>query len=188
MTRARPETPVEQQLRESDGLPGQRAALPPGTLPEPAPDPQGDENRTPPPIEESGAGNWARMMDRAHDDVSLSGNRQPVPAPTTDTAIAFQSGGSAMPGSAVSTDHKFIRRWVEERQGRPTKVRGTDSRDGEGILRIDFREPDDKLEPISWEEFFETFEDRKLGFLHQDETAGGKTSRFFKFVHRNSGG
>lgn len=187
MTRTKPETPVEQQMRESDGLPGQRAALPPGTLAGPPPDPQGDENRTPPPIEVSGAGNWARTMERGHDEVSQSGNREPVPAPVIDPGIAFEPRGSAMTGSTVSTDHAFIRRWVEERGGHPTKVRGTESRDGEGILRIDFREPDEKLEPISWEEFFETFEDRKLGFLHQDETAGGKTSRFFKFVHRDSG-
>lgn len=86
--------------------------------------------------------------------------------------------------ATVSTDHKFIRRWIEERGGRPTRVRGTEGKDGEGILRVDFAEPDDKLEAISWEEFFETFEDRKLGFLHQDETSGGKTSRFFKFVRR----
>ncbi len=89
-----------------------------------------------------------------------------------------------MSSANVSTDHDFIRKWVEERGGRPTKVRGTEGKDGEGILRIDFAEPDDKLEPISWEAFFETFEDRELGFLHQDETAGGNTSRFFKFVHR----
>ena len=63
-------------------------------------------------------------------------------------------------------------------------VKGTEGKDGEGILRVDFREPDDKLEPISWDEFFETFEDRKLAFLHQDKTADGKESRFFKFVKR----
>ncbi|HJS84250.1 MAG TPA: ferritin-like domain-containing protein [Acetobacteraceae bacterium] len=77
----RPETPVEQQIRESDGLPNQRAALPPGTLPGPPPDPQGDENRTPPPIETSGAGPWERTLDRGHADVSPSGNREPA-APT----------------------------------------------------------------------------------------------------------
>ncbi len=82
---SRPETPVEQQLRESDGLPNQRAALPPGTLPGPPPDPQGDENRTPPPIEESGAGNWERTMDRGHAGVTLSGNRRPEPVPPDRT-------------------------------------------------------------------------------------------------------
>src|SRR3954454_18079573 len=86
--------------------------------------------------------------------------------------------------SETTTDHDAIRQWVESRQGRPTRVKGTGDEHGEGILRIDFAEPDEKLEEISWEEFFETFDDRKLGFLHQDQTADGKTSRFFKFVRR----
>ena len=37
---------------------------------------------------------------------------------------------------------------------------------------------------LDWDEFFETFEDRELAFLHQDRTADGKPSRFFKFVRR----
>lgn len=88
-----------------------------------------------------------------------------------------------MSSATTTTDHDEIRKWIEERGGRPAKVKGTEGRDGEGILRVDFRDPDDKLEPISWEEFFETFEDRKLAFLHQDQQ-GKNTSRFFKFVRR----
>ena len=89
-----------------------------------------------------------------------------------------------MAQASTTTDHKVIRKWIEARKGRPTVVKGTEGNDGEGILRVDFRESDEKLEEISWDEFFETFEDRKLAFLHQDKTADGKTSRFFKFVHR----
>ena len=86
-------------------------------------------------------------------------------------------------GNAI-TDHKVIQKWIEDRQGRPSVVKGTEGEDGEGILRVDFGPKEDKLEEISWEEFFETFEDRKLAFLHQDKTADGKKSRFFKFVKR----
>lgn len=90
-----------------------------------------------------------------------------------------------MAEAKTTTDHNEIRKWVEARGGRPTVVKGTEGRDGEGLLRIDFAEPDDKLQPIEWEEFFRTFEDRKLAFLHQDRTADGKQSRFFKFVRRD---
>jgi hypothetical protein len=39
---------VAQRLRDArDSLPGERDALPPGTLPEHPPEPQGDENREP---------------------------------------------------------------------------------------------------------------------------------------------
>ena len=89
-----------------------------------------------------------------------------------------------MSEAKTTTDHKEIRKWIEDRKGHPTVVHGTEGKDGEGILRVDFREPDDKLEPIGWDDFFKTFDDRKLAFLHQDETKDGKPSRFNKFVHR----
>jgi hypothetical protein len=57
-----------------------------------------------------------------------------------------------------------------------------DAGDAGGIPRIDFREPDAHLEQIDRETFFAVFEERKLALLYQDETAGGKTSRFNKFV------
>jgi hypothetical protein len=89
-----------------------------------------------------------------------------------------------MAQAETTTDHNAIRKWIEQRKGKPTKVKGTEGGDGEGILRVDFAEPDEKLEPVDWDEFFKTFEDRKLAFLHQDKTADGHLSRFFKFVHR----
>ena len=89
-----------------------------------------------------------------------------------------------MAQATTTTDHDAIRRWIETRKGRPSVVKGTEGTDDEGILRVDFRDPDDKLEDISWDEFFETFEDRGLAFLHQDKTADGHLSRFFKFVRR----
>jgi len=82
------------------------------------------------------------------------------------------------------TDHDEIRRWAEERGGRPSRVKDTEGDDGAGVLRFDFGEQDERLEPISWEEFFETFEDRGLALLEQEETADGKQSRFSKFVNR----
>lgn len=85
-----------------------------------------------------------------------------------------------MTESVITTDHDEIRQWVEQRDGHPAKV--DVSGDG-GILRIDFGEPEDTLTEISWEEFFEIFEDRKLAFLHQDKKSDGQ-SRFNKFISR----
>jgi len=90
-----------------------------------------------------------------------------------------------MSSGNTTTDHNVIRNWIEARKGRPSRVAGSEGRDGEGILRIDFGDKDEKLEEISWDEFFETFEDRRLAFLHQDKTADGKVSRFSKFVRRD---
>src|SRR5690606_22666148 len=82
----------------------------------------------------------------------------------------------------TTTDHDEIRKWAEERGGRPSIV----ETDGEGgILRIDFQEPDENLKPISWDEFFRIFEDRNLAFLYQEEISGHK-SRFNKLVDRSA--
>jgi hypothetical protein len=81
----------------------------------------------------------------------------------------------------ATTDHDEIRRWVEERGGRPARVQGT-GEDDAGILRIDFGEQDENLEPISWEEWFETFDRSGLAFLYDDEP----NSRFNKLVARET--
>jgi hypothetical protein len=81
-------------------------------------------------------------------------------------------------------DHDEIRTWAEERGGRPARVKSTAGQGEGGILRFDFQEPDESLEEISWDEFFEIFDRSDLALLEQDETASGKTSRFFKFVNR----
>ena len=88
-----------------------------------------------------------------------------------------------MSQAKTTTNHDEIRRWAEERKGRPSVVRTGKGKGG--ILRFDFGEKDEKLEEISWEEFFQIFEDSHIAFLHQDKTADGKTSRFFKFVERD---
>jgi len=54
----------------------------------------------------------------------------------------------------VTTDHDEIRKWVEARSGRPAAVHSTQSKDGTGIIRIEFpnapNAKDDNLEEITW--------------------------------------
>lgn len=85
----------------------------------------------------------------------------------------------------ATTDHEEIRKWAEERDGRPATVEGTG--DGHaGVLRFQFREGRENLKEISWEEFFEKFEEEGLALLYQEETARGGESRFFKIVTRDT--
>ncbi len=88
--------------------------------------------------------------------------------------------------SNTTTDHDEIRRWVEERGGRPARVKGTGSNGDPGLLRIDYSgfSGEESLEPISWDEFFAGFEANKLAFLYQEETKEGDESRFSKLVSR----
>jgi hypothetical protein len=92
-----------------------------------------------------------------------------------------------MAESNVTTDHEEIRRWVEERGGRPARVKATGGDRDPGIIRVDFPgfSGEDTLEEIAWDEWFEAFEANKLAFLHQDTTAEGEKSRFSKLVERN---
>ena len=94
-----------------------------------------------------------------------------------------------MSEAKTTTDHDEIRKWVEERGGHPARVKGTEDKSGGGLLRIDYPgySGEGKLEEISWDEFFEEFDDSELAFLHQDKTADGEQSRFSKLVSREKG-
>jgi hypothetical protein len=89
----------------------------------------------------------------------------------------------------TTSDHEEIRRWVEEHGGRPARVRGTGDDDDPGVLRIEFpgRAGEDQLEPITWDEWFEKFDEAGLAFLYQAQKASGEESTFFKLVRRDSG-
>ncbi len=91
--------------------------------------------------------------------------------------------------SKTTTDHETIRRWIEERDGKPATVKATGDKEDPGLLRVNFPgySGEDSLEEISWEAFFEKFDEKNLAFLYQDEKSSGETSRFFKFVNRENG-
>lgn len=87
----------------------------------------------------------------------------------------------------ITTDHNVIKEWVEKRGGRPAVVKGTKNQgEGIGLLRINFPgySGAQSLEEISWDDFFKTFEEKKLAFLYQEELRGGQESRFFKLITR----
>jgi hypothetical protein len=85
-----------------------------------------------------------------------------------------------------TTDHETIRQWAEQREGYPASVAGTKGDESAGLLRIDFPgfEGEDTLETITWDEFFEKFDEENLEFLYQEDTDDGERSRFCKFVRR----
>ena len=65
-------------------------------------------------------------------------------------------------------------------------MKGTSAESQAGILRLEFDPKDEGLKEVSWDDFFQKFDDEKLAFLHQEKTADGKISRFHKFVDRQS--
>jgi hypothetical protein len=82
--------------------------------------------------------------------------------------------------SLATTHHEVIKRWAEERGGQPATVEGTEHGDHLGVLRFDFGGESDNLRHVSWDEWFETFDARRLNFIYQEETSDGSQSNFFR--------
>lgn len=85
------------------------------------------------------------------------------------------------------TNHEDIRRWAEERHATPSCVKGT----GDGrsaMIRLDFPgySGEDSLQEISWDQWFQKFDENGLALLVQDRTSGGARSNFNKLVKRES--
>ncbi len=86
--------------------------------------------------------------------------------------------------SKITRDHDVIRKWAEERGATPSHVRRTGSPDDVGVLRLDFPgySGEGALEEISWDQFFEKFDDQNLALVYEEETAAGQKSNFNKLI------
>lgn len=89
--------------------------------------------------------------------------------------------------SKTTRDHDEIRRWAEERGAIPSEVASTERGNEPGILRFQFpgakNSNDSKLKEISWDAFFEKFDENDLELLYQEKTAEGQKSNFNKLIH-----
>jgi hypothetical protein len=83
---------------------------------------------------------------------------------------------------ANTIDHLAIRRWAEERGGRPALAPLSDG----DSLEIDFStykgEPGSRA--ISWDEFFSRFEAEALALDFETEQTPAGPSRFYRLVPR----
>lgn len=91
-----------------------------------------------------------------------------------------------MAAAKVLTDHDQIRRWAEARNATPSAVEGTGGGDDPGIIRLDFPgyTGEGTLHAITWEEWFQKFDENELALLVQEKTSGGERSNFNKIVKR----
>lgn len=84
----------------------------------------------------------------------------------------------------VTTDHDEIRTWADRHGGKPAAVDRTHSEGDVGIIRIMFpkapRSEHDHLVEISWDAFFQEFEDRSLALLYEPD------SMFSKIIGRDT--
>src|SRR5438874_2291408 len=89
--------------------------------------------------------------------------------------------------SKTTQDHDTIRKWAEARGAMPAEVRSTHKGNQTGILRFCFpnarNRNDENLQEISWDDFFEKFDDNGLELIYQEKTAEGARSNFNKLIY-----
>ncbi len=89
--------------------------------------------------------------------------------------------------SKSTKDHDEIRKWAESHGAIPSEVSSTHTSDEPGILRFQFPKAknnnDSALQEISWDDFFEKFDESDLTLVYQEKTAAGQKSNFNKLVH-----
>lgn len=83
----------------------------------------------------------------------------------------------------VTTDHRKIKKWAEAHGGKPAAVNRTHQKSDVGIIHVMFPDApqsnNKNLVPISWDEFFKEFDQRKLALIYDPD------SMFSKIVGRD---
>jgi hypothetical protein len=83
-------------------------------------------------------------------------------------------------GQTLATrSHDVIKAWAKARNAQPATV-ARRSGDRPRTLRFDFDGREERLEPVTWDEWFRTFDERDLVFLYQEKLRNGNQSNFFR--------
>jgi hypothetical protein len=127
------------------------------------------------------SGEAGRPGDRGPDDGHLrTGEQTSKSLKYSQEVTSLDDDPERQGRSLATTSHEVIRRWAEERNGTPATVDGTEHGDHLGVLRFDFGGGSENLREVGWDEWFETFDVRKLNFIYQEERKDGNQSNFFR--------
>ncbi|WP_435821678.1 hypothetical protein [Micromonospora parva] len=84
--------------------------------------------------------------------------------------------------SLITANHEVIKRWARDRGAKPATIAGTE-RDGRaGVLTFNipgYRESS-RIREITWDEWFYTFDLRRLNLIYQEQLRDGRQSNFFR--------
>ncbi|GAB4103621.1 hypothetical protein GCM10028790_26400 [Micromonospora taraxaci] len=84
--------------------------------------------------------------------------------------------------SLITANHEVIQRWARDRGAKPATIAGTE-RDGRaGVLTFNipgYRESG-RIREITWDEWFYTFDLRRLNLIYQEQLRDGRPSNFFR--------
>jgi hypothetical protein len=84
--------------------------------------------------------------------------------------------------SLVTREHEVIQQWAQARKAMPATIEGTEKGTRPGVLTFDFpgwREGG-RLRQIDWNDWFKSFDGRRLNFIYQEQRSDGRQSNFFR--------
>ncbi|SCG56889.1 hypothetical protein [Micromonospora coxensis] len=84
--------------------------------------------------------------------------------------------------SLVTTNHDVIRNWARARGARPATIAGTEREGRPGVLTFEipgYRESS-RVQVITWDDWFRTFDARRLNLIYQEQLRDGRQSNFFR--------
>ncbi|WP_343447615.1 hypothetical protein [Micromonospora schwarzwaldensis] len=119
-------------------------------------------------------------------------------APTRGPASSRSIGSSQLitsvadrperPGrSLVTRNHEVIQRWAGARGAKPATIAGTERGDRPGVLTFNlpgYRESS-RIREITWDDWFRTFDSRRLNLIYQEQMRDGRQSNFFRTENPN---
>jgi len=94
----------------------------------------------------------------------------------------------------TTTSHTVIRGWVESHGGKPAMIVNPNRLDKRVGLRIDFPGKNDEAllsqahrnKDVTWDEFFQVFEELELAFDYLQDTAGVELMDAYRFIKREA--
>jgi hypothetical protein len=131
----------------------------------------------------------SQKASRSASTAKRSGGKTTVSRRSASRGRATGSRGASGHSAHPLTGHEEIRNWAEERGASPACVRGTGGGSETGMIRLDFPgySGEESLEHISWDDWFEKFDESNLALIVQDTTSSGQKSNFNKLVSREGG-
>ncbi len=119
-------------------------------------------------------------------------------APTRGPASSRSIGSSQLitsladrperPGrSLVTRNHEVIQRWARARGAKPATIAGTEREGRAGVLTFNipgYRESS-RIREITWDDWFRTFDLRRLNLIYQEQMRDGRQSNFFRTENPN---
>jgi hypothetical protein len=84
--------------------------------------------------------------------------------------------------SLVTTNHEVIKRWARARQAKPATIEGTERGGRPGVLTFNFPgwKEGGRLKQVTWDDWFRTFDSRRVNFIYQEQKSDGRQSNFFR--------